>query len=210
MAKNNSVNDRFQSVKIEYSVNGETWTEVGTYTKISNYITLDTPVTARYVKASEATEHEATNWIIVREFGVNVEYVTTLGDAFNVYDGARDGALSYIDHAYDGDENTYLDLATVDGGTQRTVTINLGAETTFDTITMLTGGLTWADLVSSCEIAYSTDGAEFISLGSYAEETGSYSIALETAVTAKYIRITVGGTGWATIREIAVSTAAAE
>lgn len=72
MANDGSPDDRFQSVKIEYSTDGITWTEIGTYTDSEIYVVLETPVTARYLKASEATDHQITNWIIVREFAVNV------------------------------------------------------------------------------------------------------------------------------------------
>ena len=203
MTKPSSIDDYISKTKLEYSPDGTVWTEIGEYTKRSIYVTLSAPVTARYIRAT-AVEVNG-NGLVVRDFSVNNDYAVTVGEGFSPYDYMRDGVITYFDYAADGDENTYLDLASESDDTDRTITLRLGESTAVENIYVLSGGLTWADTITRMEVYYSADGVTYSKLGEYADENGVFEIELAQIVQAKYIRLNVLSTGWVTLREFSVN-----
>ncbi len=66
MAKDDSPYDYFPEVEISYSTDGVNYTTVGTYDGKEISVLLETPISARYIRAT-ATQTSATG-IVIREF----------------------------------------------------------------------------------------------------------------------------------------------
>jgi len=77
MTAPNNPNDRIQNGVVESSVDGTSWTELGTFSSV-NEVHLTAPVgaSARYVRA-RATTANSTFWVVVREFSATANRVTT-------------------------------------------------------------------------------------------------------------------------------------
>lgn len=199
MAKNGSPDDYFRSVRLEYSLDGESWTELGIFSGRSIYYTLPEAVVAKYVRAVSLQTTE--NGVVVRDFSVNAYYPVSVGDGYKPYDYYRDGyPITHVYYAADGDENTFLDLENTEG--ERTVTLDLGEISYVNEIAIISGGISWDDKITQCEISYSSDGVNWTKLGDYESTTGEYALS-DAAISARYIRITVLNDGWITIREFA-------
>lgn len=150
---------------------------------------LQEPTLARYIRIRETDEKNAT-WAALKEVRWNV-------------DAQVAGEVSTnIEYAADGDEDTYLDLETADGG-ERTITLDLKEVVEVKDIFVLFGG-TWGDAISAMEIYYSEDGIAYEKLGDY-DGDGKFEITLDESVNARYIRLNVTSSGWVTLKEFSVN-----
>lgn len=211
MAKPSSMDDYLRKGKIEYSTDGVTWQTLCTFENTRNVrYSLEQAITARYVRVV-ATEASAFG-LVVRDFSINNDYAVSVGNGFKLYEnGVRgDNPITHEYYAADGNSNTFMDLEVVEGG-ERTVTLDLKSVSAVSDFSIVSGGIDWADNITSCKIEYSTDGTTFIALGEnngeYANPDGTYAIELGSAVSARYIRVTVLNSGWITVREMSVTTA---
>ena len=66
-------NDMFSKGLLQYSADGENWTNVDTYLSVANvYHSFATPVSARYIRMTYNDEVIGQTGVVIREFGVNL------------------------------------------------------------------------------------------------------------------------------------------
>ncbi|MEV6286300.1 beta-N-acetylglucosaminidase domain-containing protein [Kribbella sp. NPDC051770] len=133
MGKSGSPDDFIQSGALEWSADGETWTELTRATTAEVRATAPAGTKARYVRY-RAVAANASNWLVVREFSVQVtdgsELVLTAGGTPAPADG------SSLARAVDGDVSTAYAAAAVPGEGDA-LTVTASAPAVVDRVTVL-------------------------------------------------------------------------
>jgi len=206
-SKRNSIDDFCQTpMTFASSEDGTSFTTIAVTNGSARQIFLNfEAASARYIRCSlNEASSSAGNDFIIREFAVNVAYPVTFSSDLKIYETYRDGYnLSHVNYAVDGNAHTFLDFDGTNRGDSSWFMLDLKSQKKFDEIDLTSGGCT-GDKIASCAVSYSTDGSSFTTIGSYAEETGVYTIRLGAPVTARYVKFSSLNGGWMTVNEIAV------
>lgn len=188
--------------RVEYSVNGTDYTEIGDLTGTDTALSLDQAADARFIRiVNTGTAH----YMAIREL-----YINSFGDLavsdikVHEFGSLYGGAPISI---ADGDENTYawFSRPATSGGY---IEIDYGENKSISSITVLAGTTKenegWQDGLAG-HIEYSTDGETFTALdgGTLDGRSRENVIALDAPIEARYIRLVNDGTAhYIAIREV--------
>ncbi len=192
-----SGNDYFAGY-IQYSVDGETWTEIHHITGHDD-ATLsledDQKITAKYLRF---VADRATNWSKIYEIYINelgdIEYVYSLDNFGPLFGGTSYSAM------FDGDSDTYAHFVKPNvGGTLR---IEFSGERTINSLYIATGDATGGDGFTGV-VEWSNDGKNYTQIATLSDATTGNYIKLDAAVTPRYLRLRdTGSAHYVAIREI--------
>ncbi len=208
MGTESSSNDYFQKTLIEYSTDKATWITVGEYDdKSSLYVTLDSEVSARYIRATQTAHNPKTNWIRVRDFSVNYTYPLSLGTGYQFIHDVTNIIVNDLSRATDGDQATYCWLARQTDNSDYYITLDIGLITDIKSVYIATGieaENPTTDIISTGTIAVSLDGLVWEDVYNLNDQSGEHQIAL-AGVTGRYVRIHNTTGSWVALKEFAVN-----
>lgn len=188
-----------------YSLDGENYTDIASLDGRHIYKELDSIVKARYLKATLNEVTSSGNDLVISSFRPNPNYRLTYSSDLKLYSGIRSGyGLTHVDYVDDNNEDTFVDF---DGDSRKensSFQYDLGLDTTFYSLSLITG-LKTNDKLTSFTLTTLDSNKNETNIGTYSSTDGLFNIDFETPLNARYLKFSSLSSGWLTINEISVN-----